>query len=39
MRYPRGIAFGVEINPPSIPIGKGEIVAKGTDAAIIAIGR
>ena len=39
MRYPRGNALGVEIKPFSqIPIGKGEIVAKGTDAAIIAIG-
>lgn len=39
MRYPRGNALGVEIKPfQLIPIGKGEIVEKGTDAAIIAIG-
>ncbi len=39
MRYPRGNALGVEIKPfAQIPIGKGEIVEKGTDAAIIAIG-
>jgi len=39
IRYPRGNALGVEIKPFSqIPIGKGEIIEKGTDAAIIAIG-
>ena len=39
IRYPRGNALGVEIKPFSqIPIGKGEIVEKGNDAAIIAIG-
>lgn len=39
LRYPRGNALGVEIKPFSqIPIGKGEIIEKGTDAAIIAIG-
>jgi 1-deoxy-D-xylulose-5-phosphate synthase len=39
MRYPRGNGLGVEITPmKQIPIGKGEIVEKGTDAAIIAIG-
>jgi len=39
LRYPRGNALGVEIKPfQLIPIGKGEIVEKGTDAAIIAIG-
>lgn len=39
MRYPRGNALGVEIKPmKQIPIGKGEIIEKGTDAAIIAIG-
>lgn len=39
MRYPRGNALGVEIKPfQLIPIGKGEIVEKGSDAAIIAIG-
>lgn len=39
IRYPRGNALGVEIKPFSlIPIGKGEIVERGNDAAIIAIG-
>jgi len=39
LRYPRGNALGVEIKPFSqIPIGKGEIIEKGSDAAIIAIG-
>ncbi len=39
IRYPRGNALGVEIKPFSqIPIGKGEIIEKGNDAAIIAIG-
>ncbi len=39
IRYPRGNALGVEIKPFSlIPIGKGEIVERGSDAAIIAIG-
>ncbi len=39
MRYPRGNALGVEIKPMTqIPIGKGEIVEKGNDAVIIAIG-
>jgi 1-deoxy-D-xylulose-5-phosphate synthase len=39
LRYPRGNALGVEIKPMSkIEIGKGEIIEKGTDAAIIAIG-
>jgi len=39
IRYPRGNALGVEIKPfAQIPIGKGEIVEKGNDAAIIAIG-
>lgn len=39
LRYPRGNALGVEIKPfAQIPIGKGEIVEIGNDAAIIAIG-
>lgn len=39
IRYPRGNALGVEIKPFSqIPIGKGEIIEKGTDVAILAIG-
>lgn len=39
LRYPRGNALGVEIKPfTQIPIGKGEIIETGSDAAIIAIG-
>lgn len=39
IRYPRGNALGVEIKSFSrIEIGKGEIVERGSDAAIIAIG-
>ncbi|RPI15625.1 MAG: 1-deoxy-D-xylulose-5-phosphate synthase [Ignavibacteriae bacterium] len=39
IRYPRGNALGVEIKPFSkLEIGKGEIAAEGTDAAILAIG-
>jgi 1-deoxy-D-xylulose-5-phosphate synthase len=39
LRYPRGNALGVEIKPFSqIPIGKGEIVEKGNDVAVIAVG-
>jgi len=39
IRYPRGNAIGVKINPfEKIEIGKGEIVEEGKDAAIIAIG-
>jgi 1-deoxy-D-xylulose-5-phosphate synthase len=39
IRYPRGNALGVELKKFSeIKIGKGEIVRKGSDVAIIAIG-
>jgi 1-deoxy-D-xylulose-5-phosphate synthase len=39
LRYPRGNALGVEIKPfTQIPIGKGEIVEKGNDVAVIAVG-
>jgi 1-deoxy-D-xylulose-5-phosphate synthase len=39
IRYPRGNALGVDIKPfTQIPIGKGEIIEKGNDAAILAIG-
>jgi len=39
LRYPRGNALGVEIKPfEQVPIGKGEIIEYGTDAAIIAVG-
>jgi len=40
IRYPRGSGLGVELDPElhEIPIGKGEIVRYGEDAAILAIG-
>lgn len=39
MRYPRGNALGVEIKDfEKLEIGKGEVVKKGSDAAILAIG-
>ena len=39
LRYPRGNAFGVEIKPfEKIEIGKGEIIEKGNDVVILAIG-
>jgi 1-deoxy-D-xylulose-5-phosphate synthase len=39
LRYPRGNAIGVEIKPfEKLEIGKGEIIEKGKDAAIIAVG-
>jgi len=40
IRYPRGSGLGVELDPElhEIPIGKGEIVRYGKDAAILAIG-
>ena len=39
LRYPRGNALGVEVKPfKQLPVGKGEVVEKGTDAAVIAIG-
>ncbi|MBC8429747.1 MAG: 1-deoxy-D-xylulose-5-phosphate synthase [Dehalococcoidia bacterium] len=40
IRYPRGSGLGVELDPVlhEIPIGKGEIVRYGEDAAILAIG-
>ena len=39
LRYPRGNALGSEIRPfEQIPIGKGEIIVKGIDAAVIAVG-
>lgn len=41
LRYPRGNALGVPINPGfnKIPIGKAEILREGTDAVILAIGK
>ncbi|MEJ2657826.1 MAG: 1-deoxy-D-xylulose-5-phosphate synthase, partial [Desulfobacterales bacterium] len=41
IRYPRGTAEGVasENNDISIPIGKGEVLKKGDDVLILAIGR
>jgi len=40
IRYPRGSGLGVELDPElhEIPIGKGEILRYGKDAAILAIG-
>ncbi|MBI5193283.1 MAG: 1-deoxy-D-xylulose-5-phosphate synthase [Nitrospirae bacterium] len=40
IRYPRGAAIGVELNPQFklLEIGKGEIILEGSDAAILAIG-
>jgi 1-deoxy-D-xylulose-5-phosphate synthase len=40
IRYPRGNTLGVEINKnfEALPIGKGEILRKGTDAVILSIG-
>jgi 1-deoxy-D-xylulose-5-phosphate synthase len=39
IRYPRGNGFGLEIGPfEKMEIGKGEIVEKGNDVAILAIG-
>lgn len=40
-RYPRGSATGVPIDPemPPIPVGRGEVVARGDDILILAIGR
>jgi 1-deoxy-D-xylulose-5-phosphate synthase len=40
IRYPRGSGVGVELDKKlhQIPIGKGEILRKGKDAAILAIG-
>jgi 1-deoxy-D-xylulose-5-phosphate synthase len=40
IRYPRGSGLGVELDTElhDIPIGKGEIVRHGKDAAILAIG-
>jgi len=40
-RYPRGTATGVKIEEPvtPVPVGKGEILEKGDDILILAIGR
>ncbi|MFC1921565.1 1-deoxy-D-xylulose-5-phosphate synthase [Chloroflexota bacterium] len=40
VRYPRGAGLGVELDKElkAIPIGKGEVVRKGDDIAIVAIG-
>ncbi|MCI6084374.1 1-deoxy-D-xylulose-5-phosphate synthase, partial [bacterium] len=39
-RYPRGAAFGVEVqpDPKPLPYGKGEIVQEGEKVAILALG-
>jgi 1-deoxy-D-xylulose-5-phosphate synthase len=40
LRYPRGNGFGVERDAElkSLPVGKGEVMREGSDAAIFAIG-
>ncbi|MGZ4810298.1 MAG: 1-deoxy-D-xylulose-5-phosphate synthase [Thermoanaerobaculia bacterium] len=40
LRYPRGNGYGVKFDAElqSLPIGKGEVMREGTDAAIFAIG-
>ncbi|GAB1369997.1 1-deoxy-D-xylulose-5-phosphate synthase [Candidatus Kapaibacterium sp.] len=39
IRFPRGNGYGVQIKPMSaIPLGKGEIVKRGKDIAVIALG-
>ncbi len=40
VRYPRGSGLGVPMDQilTSLPVGKGELVRKGTDGAIVAIG-
>lgn len=40
VRYPRGVSLGVEMDrePAPLPIGKGEVLKQGTDAAIVAVG-
>jgi 1-deoxy-D-xylulose-5-phosphate synthase len=40
VRYPRDYGYSVDLDPEPTPleIGRGEIVVKGTDAALIAIG-
>ncbi len=40
VRYPRGSSLGVPLDPEPIPleIGQGELLAEGTDVAIVAIG-
>lgn len=41
LRYPRGRGVGVKIERPALPlpIGKGEVLADGTDVLLIGIGR
>jgi 1-deoxy-D-xylulose-5-phosphate synthase len=41
IRYPRGKALGVDVDdcPEPLPIGKGEVMAAGSDVLILAIGR
>jgi len=40
LRYPRGAGYGVKMDEPlsPIPIGKGEILRHGNDAALLALG-
>lgn len=41
IRYPRGAAFGVEVDQERaiLPTGRGEVVKEGTDIAVLAVGR
>ncbi len=40
VRYPRGTALGVELDPvlKTVPIGKGEILSEGSDLMLVAYG-
>jgi 1-deoxy-D-xylulose-5-phosphate synthase len=40
VRYPRGSAWGVQMdpNPTDLPLGRGELLREGTDIALVAIG-
>ncbi|TKB72203.1 MAG: 1-deoxy-D-xylulose-5-phosphate synthase [Nitrospira sp.] len=40
VRYPRGVSLGVAMDPEpvALPVGKGELLADGTDVAVIAVG-
>jgi 1-deoxy-D-xylulose-5-phosphate synthase len=40
VRYPRGAGYGVrmEFDPPTVPIGRGELLRSGTDVCLVAVG-
>jgi len=40
IRYPRGAGVGIPLdeNPQPLPVGRGEVLRRGTDLAIIAVG-